>query len=296
MKSIHDIFNFTDDPLLNNLILAATIFLISFLFLKIVKAILNRFLHKSSEDLHVDPTKYTFLKNALSFLVYMVALIIIFLSIPELESIGLGLFASAGVFAAILGFASQAAFSNIISGIFLVIFKPFRVGDIIKVNNIYHGTVEDINLRHTTIKDFENRRLLIPNSVISADTIQNFNIIDSKIRNFITFGISYDSDVDTAIRIIQEEAIKHRYYIDNRTEEEVASGEPSVIVRLLEFGESSVNLRAQVWSDDPSKAFELKCDIHKTVKERFAKEGIEIPFPHRTIVYKNAKNQPIKPD
>ena len=296
MKPLHDLFNITDDSWLNNLILAAAIFLLSYIFLRIIKAILNRFLHKSSLDLNVDPTKYTFLKNAISFLVYMVALIVIFLSIPELESIGLGLFASAGVFAAILGFASQAAFSNIISGIFLVIFKPFRVGDIIKVNNIYHGTVEDINLRHTTIKDFENRRLLIPNSVISADTIQNFNIIDSKIRNFIIFGISYDSDVDTAIRIIQEEAMNHRYFIDNRTEEEIEDGEPPVIVRLLEFGESSINLRAQVWSEDPSRAFELKCDIHKTIKKRFDKEGIEIPFPHRTIVYKNAKNQPVKPD
>lgn len=290
MKSVQKLFNVTEHPLLNDLILGASVFLIAFLLLRIIRTVFNRFLHKSSEDLHVDPTKYTFLKNALSFLVYMLALIFIFLSIPELESVGLGLFASAGVFAAILGFASQAAFSNIISGIFLVIFKPFRVGDIIKVNNQYHGTVEDINLRHTTLKDFENRRLLIPNSVISADTIQNFNIVDAKIKNFIVFGISYDSNVDTAIRIIREEAMKHRFYIDNRTEEEIENGEPAVVVRLLEFGDSSVNLRAQIWSEDPVKAFELKCDIHKTVKERFDKEGIEIPFPHRTIVYKNAKN------
>jgi small-conductance mechanosensitive channel len=290
MKSIQELFKITAHPILNDLILGATVMLIAFLFLRIIRSVFNRFLHKSSEDLQVDPTKYTFLKNALSFLVYMVALIIIFLSIPELESVGLGLFASAGVFAAILGFASQAAFSNIISGIFLVIFKPFRVGDIIKVNNIHHGIVEDINLRHTTIKDFENRRLLIPNSVISADTIQNFNIVDAKIKNFIIFGISYDSNIDTAIRIIREEAMKHPYFIDNRSQEDIEDGNPAVVVRLLEFGDSSVNLRAQVWSEDPIKAFELKCDIHKTVKERFDKEGIEIPFPHRTIVYKNAKN------
>ncbi|MGK0487732.1 MAG: small-conductance mechanosensitive channel [Candidatus Endobugula sp.] len=290
MKSIYDLFNLTKHPILNNLIWAVTVLILAFLVLKTIRTIFNKFLHESSQDLHVNPTKYTFLKNALSFLVYMAASIIIFLSIPELESIGLGLFASAGVFAAILGFASQAAFSNIISGIFLVIFKPFRVGDIIKVNNLYHGTVEDINLRHTTLKDFENRRLLIPNAVISADTIQNFNIIDSKIKNFIVFGISYDSNVDTAIRIIREEAMRHRYFIDNRSKEEIQDDDQAVIVRLIEFGDSSVNLRAQVWSEDPIKAFDLKCDIHKPVKERFDKEGIEIPFPHRTIVYKNAKN------
>ena len=220
----------------------------------------------------------------------MVALIIIFLAIPELESVGLGLFASAGVFAAILGFASQAAFSNIIGGIFIVIFKPFRVEDIIKVSNLYHGTVEDINLRHTVIRDFENRRLIIPNSVIGNETIQNFNIVDSRIKNFIPFGISYDSNIDLAIKIIQEEAMAHRNYIDNRSEEERESNMPPVLVRLIEYGESSINLRAQVWSEDPVKAFDLKCDIYMSVKARFDKEGIEIPFPHRTLVYKNAKD------
>lgn len=290
MERLSDFIHFTDNRLLNHLILAVGMFAIAHLALRIIRAILHRFLSRSSEDLHVDPTKYAFLKNALSFLVYMFTVIILFLSIPELKNLGYGLFASAGIFAAIVGFASQAAFSNIISGIFLVIFKPFRVGDIIKVSNLYHGTVEDINLRHTTIKDFENRRLIIPNSVISAETIQNFNIVDAKICNFILFGISYDSDIDLAMKIIREEAMKHANFIDNRTEEDIEKGVPSVIVRLLEFGDSSVNLRAQVWSENPSKAFELKCDINKTIKARFDKEGIEIPFPHRTIVYKNAKN------
>ena len=63
------------------------------------------------------------------------------------------------------------------------------------------------------------------------------------------------------------------------------------MVRLLEFGESSVNLRAQVWSENPGKGFELKCDINKSIKERFDREGVEIPFPHRTIVYKEAKKK-----
>lgn len=291
MSSFHDLFKgITDHMLLNNLILAATVFVIAHISLRLFRVLMNKFINRSSEDLRVDPTKYKFLNNALSFLVYMVALIIIFLAIPELESVGLGLFASAGVFAAILGFASQAAFSNIIGGIFIVIFKPFRVEDIIKVSNLYHGTVEDINLRHTVIRDFENRRLIIPNSVIGNETIQNFNIVDSRIKNFIPFGISYDSNIDLAIKIIQEEAMAHRNYIDNRSEEERESNMPPVLVRLIEYGESSINLRAQVWSEDPVKAFDLKCDIYMSVKARFDKEGIEIPFPHRTLVYKNAKD------
>ena len=76
----------------------------------------------------IDPTKYNFLKNAVEFIVYLVAVIVIFNSIPKLRAYGTAIFAGAGVLAAIVGFASQSAFSNIISGIFIVIFKPFRVG------------------------------------------------------------------------------------------------------------------------------------------------------------------------
>ena len=124
------------------------------------------------------------------------------MTIPKLKSLGVTIFAGAGILAAIIGFASQAAFSNIVSGIFIVIFKPFRVGDIVKISNLYSGIVEDITLRHTVISDFENKRLIIPNSVISAETIHNSNILDNKICNHIWYGISYDSDVDLATSII----------------------------------------------------------------------------------------------
>ena len=142
-----------------------------------------------------------------------------------------------------LVFASQAAFSNIVSGIFIVIFKPFRVSDIVRISNLYSGTIEDITLRHTVIRDFENKRLIIPNSVISTETIHNFNIVDEKICNFIIIGISYDSDVDLAMEIMREEATAHPNFIDNRTDEDKEKGTPAVVMRLVEFAESSVNIR-----------------------------------------------------
>jgi len=291
MDSIYDLLSFTDSKLLQYLIIAVAILLVAFILLKSLRLILNRFINKSSEDLKVDPTQYKFLNNALGYIIYISAIVLIFLTIPDLKNVGITLFAGAGIFAAIIGFASQAAFSNIVSGIFIVIFKPFRVGDIVRISNLYSGTIEDITLRHTVIRDFENKRLIIPNTVISTETIHNFNIVDEKIRNFITFGISYDSDIDLAMKIIREEAMAHPNFIDNRTKEELEDGTPEVIVRLVEFGESSVNIRAQVWSEDPIKAFELKCDIHKSIKHRFDREGIEIPFPHRTLVYKEKKEK-----
>ena len=100
-------------------------------------------------------------------------------------------------------------------------------------------------------------------------------------------GISYDSDVELATKIIQEEAMKHPHCIDNRDEEEKASGWPQVNVRLMEFGSSSINLRAYVWTDDPFNAIQMHSDINKAIKKRFDEEGVEIPFPYHTIVYKN---------
>lgn len=164
--------------------------------------------------------------------------------------------------------------------------KPFRVGDVTEIQGNL-GKIEDITLRHTVIRNFQNRRVIIPNSVISNETIINSSITEAKICNFFEIGISYDSDVDVAMKIINEEATNHPNTIDNRSEEDKIEGKPIVVVRLVSFGDSSVNIRAYIWTEDNATGWILNCDINKSIKERFAKEGIEIPYPHRTIVYKN---------
>ena len=202
MTQPFEFLRFTDNGYLNTAIYVVAIFLAAAVLLKILRIILNRFIRKSSGHLKVDPTQFKFLNNALGAVIFFSALAIIFMTIPKLKSLGVTIFAGAGILAAIIGFASQAAFSNIVSGIFIVIFKPFRLGDIVKISNLYSGIVEDITLRHTVISDFENKRLIIPNSVISAETIHNANIVDKKVCNHIWYGISYDSDVDLATSII----------------------------------------------------------------------------------------------
>jgi small conductance mechanosensitive channel len=263
---------------------------VAFILSKILRTLFSKFLQLASSKLNVDPTHYSFLNNLISFVIYFGAFIFIFYSIPGLRALGVTLFAGAGVAAAVVLFASQQAFSNIINGIFIIIFKPFRVGDIIKVGTLNIGRIEDITLRHTVIKDFENRRIIIPNAVIGSETLINSSIKDELICNFVEFGISYDSDINKAIEIIRDEAVKHPNYIDNRTKEEKKNNVHPVMVRVIGFGDSSVNLRAFVWSKDHMSGFVLKCDLFKSVKERFDREGVEIPFPYRTIVYKKDIN------
>ena len=277
---------FTGIKALDYTILIVIVLIVAIIILKTLRFFLGRFLKQSSEQLNVNPTRYYFLNNALSFIVFLIALIVILFSITELRQLGLTLFASAGIFAAVIGYASQAAFSNIVSGIFIVIFKPFRVGDTIKINNQYFGTVEDITLRHTIIRDIENKRFIIPNSVISKEVIHNYLITDEKVSNQLYFGIAYSSNIDKAMDIIREEAEKHPNFLDNRTEEEIAEGIPKTVIRVMEWAESSIQLRATIWSENPGKGFDLKCDLLKSVKEQFDAQGIEIPFPHRTVIVK----------
>jgi small-conductance mechanosensitive channel len=261
--------------------------LVAFIVSFIIRKILNVFIKKYTERLNADPTNFSFLKNSVSFLIYSLAIIFIFLKIPYLKSLGTALFAGAGIIAMIIGFASQKAFSNIISGIFILIFKPFRVNDTIEFLNSTKGVVEEITLRHTIIRNYENRRVIIPNGIISDDTIINSNILDKKIRMHIEFGISYDSNIEKAIKIIQEESMKHVNYLDNRSDDEKQKNHPEVLVRLIDLADFAVKLKAYVWTHNNDDAFALKCDVLKSVFDRFNKEGIEVPFPYRTIVYKN---------
>jgi small-conductance mechanosensitive channel len=272
------------------LIPITVIVLSSYLLVQIGKAIIRRSIRKTYSDPSDDDAKVTglkFLYNTLSFLIYTIACIAIIYTIPPFKHIGQTLFAGAGIFAAIIGFASQQAFANIIGGIFLVIFKPFRVGDLIKVGELDEGYVEDITLRHTVIKDFENKRIVIPNSLISTETIHNSHLKDERIMNRIHFGISYDSNVDVAMHIIQEQAAKHAFSRDYRSSLDKENNNPAVDVRIVKWADSSITLRAYIWTDSQEEGFLLRTDLFYAVKKEFEANKIEIPFPHRTLVYKN---------
>lgn len=204
------------DKYWEQIIFALVVLIVSFVVSRILRYIIGRFIRGAAKKLNVDPTRYNFFKNAVDFIIFLIAFIIIFRSIPAFKTVGTTLLTGAGVLAAIVGFASQSAFSNIISGFFLVIFKPFSVGDRVRIGQLYAGDIEDITLRHTIIKDFENRRVVIPNSIISTETIINSTLTDEKTCMFIEIPVSFSANIIKAISIIQEEATRHPFCIDNR--------------------------------------------------------------------------------
>lgn len=268
------------------IIWAVIILVFTVLFERLLRKLLNAQVKNSSKKLRVDPTQYNFMKNSASAVIYLVGIGVAIYIVPALKTLAVSMLAGAGILAVVIGFASQQALSNIVSGVMIVIFKPFRVGDWVSLSADAKGTIEDITLRHTVIRNRENKRIIIPNSLMNDQIIENADIGDEKICRFVEFGISYDADINKAMKIMRAEVKKHPLFIDNRTSEEKKAKNDSVRVEVIGFGDSSVNLRAWAWAKGYSEGYRMHLQLNKSIKEAFDKAGVEIPFPYRTLVYK----------
>lgn len=264
--------------------IAISILVMTFYLVKLMKRIINKVLRKSNQGI----AKFNFIKHFILGMIYIFGIGIALSLIPTFKNVSKSIFAGSGILAIVLGFASQQALSNVISGVFIELFKPFKIGDCITImGKTTIGIVEDITLRHTVIRTYENKRIIVPNSTISNELIENADIIEDKVCKFFQIGISYDSDVDKAMDIIKEEIVKHKDYFDNRTKKEIISEEvPPVTVKVVGYGESSVNLKAWVWAKNNTVGIYFIWDLNYSVKKCFDAEGIEIPYPYRTIVIK----------
>lgn len=195
---------------------------------------------------------------------------------------------SAGILAVVIGLAAQESMGNFINGILITSFKPFKIGDLVKVNNgEFEGYVVDISLRDTVIRTYENTKIIIPNSIMNKAVLENVSLSNNIKGNFLILCISYDSDIQKAMGIIKEEVMHHPDYVDARSEEEIKAGIDSVIIRFTSFNDSSISLRATVYSKNSSKGFAMLSDLRLSIKARFDKEGIEFPFPQRTVMIKD---------
>jgi len=179
----------------------------------------------------------------------------------------------AAALALAVGLATQDTISNFVSGVFIYADKPFRIGDWIEWDG-NSGVVEDISLRVTRVRTFDNELLTVPNSQLTDGVIKN-PVAKEQLRLKFDFGIGYDDDIDKATEIILEEADAHEGIMDD----------PAPSVRLVELGDSSVGLQSRIWIDNPSRSdfVKVRAEYVQSVKERFDAEGINIPYPNRTI-------------
>lgn len=270
------------------LIAIAVKIIVVYLLIRIAKALVRLFISKATkrEKHALDKTTGNYLQQILVIAIYVIGVSAIIGNIPGLEKIGSSILASAGILTAAVALASQEALSNFIGGAFIVIGKPFKLGDFIDVDGVAAGTVMEITLRHTVIRNAENRMILIPNSKINSSTITNSTIGDPATCAFIEVGVSYNDDLTKAMEVMRDEVMRHPHLIDRRSEAEKEAGEPQVKVKVMALGNSSITLRAWAWAATSGNASTMRFDLYKNIKERFDKEGIEIPYPYYNQIVK----------
>ena len=233
-----------------------------------------------------DETSMVFFRKLLVTVVYILGLACVLYLIPPLRTFATSILASAGIMAMAIGLASQEALSNFVSGIFIILAKPFRIGDMVSLDSGQTGKVTEIAIRHTIITTAENRQVIVPNSKINSAIITNSTIKDTRTCVFVEVGVAYSENLDHCIDEMRKVIEANPRVLDKRTEKEKADGVEKVIIRVLELGSSSITLRAYVWAPNPADAFVLKCDLLKAVKDHYDEVGIEIPYPYMNVVRK----------
>ena len=254
------------------------IIVITIIFGYLFSKLYGKYILNSLDIVQRDPTSYRFLKHAIMVIIYLVGISIAIYVLPNLRALASSLLAGAGILAVAVGFASQHALSNIISGLFLIIFKPFKIDQRIEYKD-KTGIVEDITLRHVVVRDFSNRRVIIPNAIISDEVIINSDFVDQRSCQWIDFNISFDSSIDQARTIMKDEMMNHPLFIDHRTEKEREDGKELAPVNVIEVKDYAIKIRGWAWAENSGDGFTMYCELLESIIKRFDKEGITIPYP-----------------
>lgn len=184
------------------------------------------------------------------------------------------IFVAAGFASIVVGLAAQSSLSNVIAGIINSFSQPFRIGDAVMFRNEFCN-VEDMRLIHTIFRTWDNRRLVVPNSILQNEAIINYSMTDASVLVPVFVQVSYESDIAKAMQIMTEAARNHPDCMP-------AGDLPNAVV--MELQDSGILLRLLSRAKDQSTAFSMIRDLLLNIKIEFDKEGIEIPYPRRQIV------------
>jgi small-conductance mechanosensitive channel len=185
----------------------------------------------------------------------------------------LGMVAVLGVGSLAIALAAQETIANMIGGFVIMIDRPFRVGDRVQLDTGSTVIVNQIGIRSTKFRTFENSLIIVPNAELMKSTVHNLTYPAPMLRVQIDVGVGYDSDMEQVRRVMLDEAARHQTVIDD----------PPPSFFFLEFGDSSLNVSMRCWVADGSEQFITASELREQVLNRFREEGIEIPFPQRVV-------------
>jgi len=201
------------------------------------------------------------------------AVLTIFILIAAIEQLGVDTTSIMAIFAAAglaVGLALKDSLSNFSSGVMLIVFKPFKLGDLVTAGGST-GVVENIQIFNTIMRTGDNQEIIIPNSHIYGGSIINMSKRDTR-RVDLVIGIGYDDNIAKAKQLIDEIVSNNALILTD----------PAPTVMVLELGESSIDLAVRPWVNT-GDYWGVRADLLQTIKETFDENGISIPYPQRDI-------------
>ena len=254
-----------------NIALAIIIFFVGKFLAKKVTQIIVKILGKQKNS---DETLLNFLDDIIYYLLMAVVILTAFDKLGVDTTSFLAILGAAGL---AIGLALKDSLSNFASGVMIIMFRPFKIGDIVNAGGVT-GKVIEIHLFNTEFTTPDNQKILVPNGAIMAGSITNINAHDTR-RVDLVIGIGYDDDIKKAKDLLEK--------IVNENEKVLK--EPAVTVAVSELADSSVNFVVRPWVNTPDY-WDVKFNLTQTIKERFDEEGISIPYPQTDVhLYKEEK-------
>lgn len=241
------------------------ILLIFYKLSRIARAIVERSVNRSNAAL-----SQLLRRMIVSVVANLVLAIGLLIALSQL-GISLGpLLAGLGIAGFIIGFALQDSLANFASGLMILFYRPYDVGDIVEVGGVL-GKVDQMSLVNTTVNTFDNQRIIVPNSMIWGNTIKNVTA-ETVRRVDMVFGISYADDIPKTEELLKAIVTEHELVLDD----------PEPVVRLHELADSSVNFVVRPWTET-ANYWNVYWDVTRAVKLRFDEAGVSIPFPQRDV-------------
>lgn len=227
---------------------------------------------KGMERANIEPTLRRFLLSLASVLLKGILLVSVITMIGVETTSIIAVLGAAGL---AVGLALQGSLANFAGGVLILMFKPFKVGDVIEAQG-FLGRVHEIQIFNTVMKTLDNQRVVIPNGLLSNDCIKNVFAEETR-RVDLTFGVSYDDDIPKVRSVLQQVLAAERRILP----------EPGQEIYVSEHADSSVNFLVRVWvnTDD---YWGVHFNLLEQVKIAFDREGISIPFPQRDVHMKQA--------
>jgi small-conductance mechanosensitive channel len=235
----------------------------------LLRLLVQRALARDKHD-HIDRMAVKFFAKLLRYCVYVFAVVAYTHFVPAFSSLGTASLTSISVITVVVGLAAQNTLGNLVAGISLLLYRPFKLGDRLQVlapTGVETGTVENLTLGYTLLKTDDNRRVVVPNSLMASQTTINLTGDDPRILCSVPINIGYGADIDQARGILLALAGKH-------PKAQAVAGCP-----LTQLGGSGLVLTLDVWCADALTAITLRCDLLEQATKRFATEGIGVPYP-----------------